>query len=348
MAATIYKPFQYGVRIDAETSWVTGATEAGADPLGKVTNFSSSWTDGVVRSLGIGEGRNETAHTYGNVDITGTIDWEVISEIDAGDGGSINFMKFAIGKNQGSGSTAAPYELVEGDAIDYSTGFSFGMYVQAEAGTTDDVDFYSGCVASSLTLTGGVTESLKASMDFVAKTVTCAAAITTPYATPSGNPWMMQQGSLKWGATPTAVGYIQNFSITLNNNPVVYYSVGSRFIEQPEWGNRTYDFTITAKMTSTVATSLRDALFGQANSFIAGTDPSIRTGSLELNIEFTEGAGASGDKQLEIELDDASITSMSKAIPVGGGIVEVTFTGIAQQALLDSTDGVFIRYLTIT
>jgi len=347
ITGTVYKDYALGVRIDDETSYATGGVESDADSLGKVTSINATWTDNTGRHLGIGEGRNETSHTYGGVDITGTVEWIMLSDIDDGPGGSISFMKYVIGKAQGSGSTAAPYELVECDAVDYSTMFSFALWAQNEAGTTDDVDKYEGCVGTSLTLSFAVDDVLKASMDFVAQKVTCATSITTAYVTLTPNPWVFQQGTFKWGQTPTAVEGVVSGTITVNNSPLIYRSFGSRLIEKPELGRRLYDFTLTTKMTSVIATAIRDDLLGQANSFIAGIDPCVREADNEIALEFAEGA-ASGDKKMTIELDDCSITSMSKPIPVGQGIVEVTFSGIAKSSKLDGSDYVFARYETLT
>ncbi|MHA1168697.1 MAG: phage tail tube protein [Candidatus Hodarchaeales archaeon] len=350
VSGTVFKNYSEGIRIDSETAFATGGVEADAISLGKVTNFNSTWTDGVLRLLGIGEGRNETTYVYGNVDITGSCDWTVLADMATTYGSSMGFMQFAIGKAQGSGTTASPYELVEQDDINYSSPghLTFAIWAQNEGGDTDDVDLFEGCFANSLALSSSVGTELKSSMEWTAKKVTCNTSITTAYVKPTAAPWMMQQGSLKWGATPSVITGVQSFTITLGNNPFIYRSVGSRFIEQPVYNRRTYDFTIVVKMTSDIATTLRDDLLGQANSFSDGTDPTIRTTSLELNLELVEGAGASGDKKMEIELDNAVIASMSKPVPLDGGIVEVTFTGFAQNALADGDDNVFIRYWTIT
>jgi hypothetical protein len=129
---------------------------------------------------------------------------------------------------------------------------------------------------------------------------------------------------------------------------LIYRSLGSRFIEQPEMGRRLYDFSVTVKMTDTIATTLRDDFYGQANSFSAGNDPSTITANDEIALTFVEGSGATGDKTMVVELDQCAIGSMSKAVPVGQGLVEVTFTGFAKSGKPDSTDNVFLRYWTIT
>lgn len=346
---TTYKDFSLGIRMDDETSYGAGGVEADALSIGKVTNFSSNLSDSVHRLLGIGEGRNETSYVYGNVDITGSMEWIMLAQMNATIG-SISLLKYAIGKVQGSGTTAAPYEMCELDEIGYtaSTIPTFALWYQNEGGTTDDVDRYEGCTVSSFTLTATQGDVLKCTLDFVAQKVTSAAAITTAYATPTDAPWVFQQGSFKWGAAPTAVAKVSSFSLTMGNNLFIYRSLGSRFIEQPEMGRRVYDWTLTVKMTDAVATTLRDDFYGAANAFVAGTDPSTITADDEISLEFVEGSGASGDKKMVVALDQCAIIGMSKAVSVGQGLVEVTFTGIAKMGKPDGADEVPVRYWTIT
>ncbi len=345
--ATNYNTFTHGIRIDEETSYGAGAVESDAISLGQVTNFTTTATDGTLRLLGIGEGRNETNYVYGPVDITGTIEWNVLADNAQTAGGSCSFMKFAIGKGAGSGSTASPFELSEFAQIDYTSMFSFAIYSQNEGGATDDVDLYSGCIGNSITWSFAVDDIFKASMDFTAKAVTSNTSITTPYVPNTALPFTFQQGVFKWGATPTTVVGVQSGTITLNNSPQIYRNLGSRFIVTPVLGRLTYDFTIVVKMTDSIATTLRDDLYGQANSFIAGTLDSIRAADKEIELTFAEGA-ASLDKTLTLALDQCAITSMSKPIPAGEGLVECTFTGIAKEGKPDSTINVPIRYHAIT
>jgi len=343
-----YKDFSLGVRVDEETDYATGGVETDALSIGQVTNFTSTRTDNVQRLLGIGEGRNETHHAYGNVDISGTIDWNVLAQMNSTIG-SLSLLKFAVGKVQGSGTTAEPYEMVELDEIGYSasTLYSFAIWAQNEGGATDDVDLFEGCTVNSFTLTATQGDVLKASMEWTGQKVTSSTAITTAYSAPTDNVWTFQQGGLKYGATPSSVALVSSFTLTYNNNPLIYRALGSRFIQQPELGKRTYDFTIVTKMTDTIATTLRDDLYGQANSFVDGDDPSEVTADDELWLEFDEGT-SSGDKRLRIELDQCALTSMSKPIPVGQGLVEVTFTGIAKSGKADGEDNVLMRYWTET
>ena len=345
---TTYKDFSLGVRIDEETAFASGGVEADAVSIGQVTNFSSTRTDAVQRMLGIGEGRNETHYSYGNVDISGTMDWNVLSQMNSTIG-SLSLFKYAIGKSQGSGTTADPYEIVELDEIGYSASniYTFAIWAQNEGGATDDVDLFEGCTIKSFSLNATQGDLLKASMDWVGKKVTSSTSISTAYSAPTDNIWTFTQGNLKWGATPSSISLVTSFSLTYSNNLMTYRAIGDRFIQQPEMGKRTYDFTITCKMTDTIATTLRDDLYGQANSFVAGSDPSELTANDELWLEFEEG-DSSGDKRMRVELDQCALTTMSKPISVGSGLVEVTFTGFAKSGKADGGDTVFMRYWTET
>jgi hypothetical protein len=196
----------------------------------------------------------------------------------------------------------------------------------SEAGTTDDEDVFDGCIGDSFTLTGAVNDILRCSCNVIARKPTSDTSANAVVQNTVA-PMVFQQGDVEWNNS--SVGKVQSFSLTYSNNPFVYWSLGSRFKEQPEAGLRKYDFTLVVKMTDTIATTLRDDFYGQANSPITGvTDASPTERTLKFNIQ--EGA-VSGDRVLNVHLASCSIESFAKTLDLGGGIVEVTFTGFARK-----------------
>lgn len=318
-----FKGYNTNVRYVAETQFATGGT-IGTAIGGKVTNFSPSLNNTLARTQGLGEGRNATVTLYGAFEASGTIEFEV-AEWD--------FLQFAIGDVSGDGDDSVPYVLTEAENITYAAGgmYTFKMEVTSEDSTADDSDVYSGCHITECTITAAEGETVKATANWVAKTVTSSTSGTAAYAPNTVNPWHFWQGTLKYGDAPTALAKVTNFSVTVNNNSQMYRALGSRMIEQPELGLRTYDFTITCKMTEDIATTLRDDLYGQANTPI--DDPSTATPvtSKEIQLALTEGS-ASGDRNANIYLDEVNINDMSKPVTLGEGIVEVTFNGYARKA----------------
>lgn len=318
-----YKGYNTNIRYAQETAFATGGT-IGTAIGGKVTNFSPSLNNTLTRTQGLGEGRNATVDLYGPFEATGTIEWEVAD---------FAFLQFLIGDISGAGTTASPYVLSEAENIDYTAGgmYTFKMEATSEDNTTDDSDVYTGCHLTEGSLNWAEGETLKATANFVAKTVTSSTTGTASYTADTQNPWHFWQCTLKYGDTPSAVAKVTSFSVTVNNNSQIYRALGSRLIEQPEFGVRTYDFTITVKMTDTIATTLRDDFYGQANTPI--DDPSTATPVLskEIQIAMTEGS-SSGDRNATLYLDEVNLNDMSKPVSIGEGIVEVTFNGYALKA----------------
>src|SRR3990167_1248183 len=282
MVTTTTKNFNSFVIVGAETSYASGGSPSAA--IGRVRSFSPTWSQKYIRNRGLGEGRNESETIYGNFDASFSVDLDVT---DA----TWDFMAYLIGPRSGSGTSASPYALTERDYIGYDSNDikTFAMEVSSENGTTDDVDTYSGCSLQSATISAAVGGILSCSASGVAKTLASTTSASS-YTAETTDPWTFQQGTFKWGSTPTTVGRVNRFSVTINQGLQVYRSFASRFIEQPEAGNRTYDFTIECTMTTTLLTTLRDDFYGQASSPHAGLTSStaVANNEIELNVTRSE------------------------------------------------------------
>ena len=130
----LYKGYDTHVRYISETSYATGGT-IGTAIGGKITNFSPNINNNLIRTQGIGEGRNASQTLYGNFECSGSIEWEIAD---------FTFLQYGVGIRSGSGTTASKYAITEANDIDYTNMETFKMEAASE-GSTDDVDVYTGC-----------------------------------------------------------------------------------------------------------------------------------------------------------------------------------------------------------
>ena len=110
-------------------------------------------------------------------------------------------------------------------------------------------------------------------------------------------------------------------------------------------GVRRYDWSLVVKMTNTLATTMRNDFYGQANEpnlGVSDAEPTVR----DLILDFAEGA-VSGDRKAQILISDNSIDGISKPIDLGQELVEVTITGHGRKGTTDTVNKT-IKYWTIT
>jgi len=325
-----YRGYKTGVMYDEETSYGTGSTPANAIK-GKISTVTINKVNNLIRTVGLGEGRNETFVAFGNFEVTWSIEYEIAA---------FDFLQFLIGSLHGSGTTAAPYYLQEEAFMDYTAGAdsglkSFGLEVSSEdSGGTDDNDTLSGCIINNASLSLALGETLKCSLDGFARTVTSSASATA-FTADTTKPWIFAQGNFNWNSSD--VGRITSATINIANNfdPEVGRELGSRFVEAAEPGLRKYDWTITVKMTDTIATTLRDHFYGQANSPDTGIKDAEPT-FYDLIFNLSEG-DVSDDRKAQILLENNSINDISKPVNIGENIVELTINGTAKAGKLDTT-----------
>lgn len=327
-----YRGYRTSVVYDEETSYGAGATPATA-VKGKISTFTIDKTNNIIRTVGLGEGRNETFHGWGNFEGSWSMEFELAA---------FDFLQFGIGAMAGSGTAAAPYYLEEKEFMDYTAGAtngmkSFGLYVGSDdkSGGTHDREELFGCIINTIAFTLNVGETLKCSVEGFFKTVT-SSTTTTAATADTTKPWIFAQGQFKWNGS--AVGRVTSCTINVNNNfdPEVGRQLGSRTVDAAEPGLRKYEWTITVKMTDTVATTLRDHFYGQVNSPHAGLDTAEPT-LYALILALAEGS-SSGDRNAQILLSDNSINSISKPINIGDNIVELTINGQAKKGTTDTVN----------
>jgi hypothetical protein len=335
-----YRGYQTAVQYDEETSYGSGAAPA-TEIKGRISTLTVNMNNTLIRTQGLGEGRNETNVLYGNFDGTWSMEYEL---------GQPDFLQFGIGSMAGSGSTAAPYYLKEEEFMDYTATAAFGLKSfgleiasMDKTGGTHAVDTLSGCVINTIGLNIALGQTLKCSVEGFYKTITSGTSATA-YTANTDKPWIFAAGNFKWNGS--AIARVTSAAININNNfdPEVGRELGSRFVTAAEPGLRKYDWVLTVKMTSAIATTLRDHFYGQVNTPITGVlDPEPTFYAIIL--DFSEG-GASGDRQLQVKLSNCAINDISKPINIGDNIVELTLNGTAKNGTTDTTNRPIIWYAT--
>ena len=346
MKTVTYRGFKTVVVYDEETAYGTGATPATAIK-GKISTISTTKNNTLIRTQGLGEGRNETFVGFGNFEGTWSMEYEVAS---------FDLLQFGIGSLHGIGTPITPYYLQEEDFMDYTAGadsglksFAFDINSLDVTGGTHNKDTLSGMIINTIGLSLNLGETLKCSLDGFYRTVTSATS-TTAYTADTTKPWTFAQGNFLWDTTtPTSadnVNRVTSCSININNNfaAEVGRQIGSRFTEAAEPGLRKYDWVLTVKMTDVIATKFRDIFYGQANTpttGIADAEPTF----YKIILNLSEGNG-SGERNAQILLDDCAISDISKPINIGDNIVELTINGTSKKGTTETSNRP-IKYWTV-
>ena len=335
-----YRGFQTVVVTGDETSYGTGSSPATVIK-GRIESVSTNESNNIVRIAGLGEGRNETAQLYGNYEIK----WDM-EYVPA----SFEFLRYGIGSQGGSGTTAAPYFLKEEEFMDYTAtdafGMkSFGMIINSldKSGGTHDKVLIEGCIMDTIGLTLSLGQALKARVSGFARKPTTS-SVTTAFTADTTKPWIFSQGQFKWNGSAVARVTSATINITNTFNEETGRQISSRFVDAAEPGLRKYEWTITVKMTDAVATSLRAAFFGAASAPDSGVLAAEIPG-YAIILALSEGV-ASTNRNASINLSECRINDISKPINIGDNIVELTINGIAKAGTTDTTNRPIKWYTT--
>jgi len=330
-----YRGYKTQIQYGAETSYGAGGVPAAAIE-GRVQTITINENNNLIRTMGLGEGRNETFVGLGNFDVNWSMEYLPAS---------FEFLQFAFSPVAGSGTTAAPYYLEESDFTGYtSTNMKSCALEVAALGSTNDVETISGVVINTIGFSLNVGEALKVTLEGLGKTVLHTTS-PTAFTVNSIKPWIFSQGNFRWNGN--IVARITNATININNNidPEVGRQIGSRFPEAMEFGARKYDWVLTVKMTDTVATTLRDHFYGIVNQPSFGIVTAENT-LYDAIFELSEGL-TSGLRNAQIKLASCAINDISKPINIGDNIVELTINGTAKHATTDTVNKV-IKWWTVT
>lgn len=324
----MYKGYNTVVVYQDETSY--GVSDGDLYTIkGRLESVNIDKSNSIVRIPGLGEGRNESHHLFGNFEGTWSMNYAPAD---------FTFLKYAIGTIAGNGSTATPWTLIESNDPKY-----FTLIVNSLDSTANDKETLTGVVINTVGIDLNLGAPMAVSLEGFYQKPTNTTT-TTSFTKDTTKPWIFSQGTLKWNNS--AVARLQSISIKIDNqyNADDGRELGSRFIEEVAPGIRKYDWTAVVKMTDTVATTLRDHFYGQANSPSTGVESAEPT-FYDLSLELSEGSTA-GDRNGVILLEDASIIDISKPIIIGDNVVELTINGAGKRGNTASTNNIPIKWWT--
>ena len=332
-----YRGYKTSIIYKAESTFGTPVTP---DTVveGKVQTFTLNQNNNLVRLTGLGEGRTETFVGLSDYECTWSMEYNPAD---------FDFLQFGVGALSGAGSTADPYVLTEGvfrSASDFNTA-TIEVGSNDTSGGTHDVDIITSAIINSIGISLEVGQPLKLSLEGFGQKVISKATAPVTQTNNTNQIWMYQQGNWLWNGS--AVGRVQSATININNNitPDVGRAIGSRFVQEFEPGLLKYDWVVVVKMTDTLATTMRDAFYGQANSPSEGVDPAEPTQYAAI-MQLQQGT-SSGDKRAQILLTDCTINDISKPVNIGDNLVELTINGTAKNATPDTGNKLF-KWWTVT
>jgi len=329
-----YRGHKTHVSYISETAYGTGSAPDKAIN-GKIQTITINKNNNTNRIRGLGNGRNENVSLYGNFSGSFSLEYDLAA---------FDFLQYAFGSKTGAGNAGSPYCIEEKDLMDYTATDAYGIksftLYASSLGATNDVERLTGCIINTVGLTFNLGETLKCSLDgFFKKPDNSATSVeVTPTST---KPWIFAQGIVKKGTTTLA--RITSVTINVANGFTEDdgRQIGSRFVEAAEPGIRTYDGVLVAKMTTQIATELRDEFYGATDQPTDGV-ANAELNLFDLSLTLSEGSTA-GKRNAIIQLADCSIKDISKPINIGDAVVEVTINFSSKKA----KDGKIIKWWTV-
>lgn len=343
MATSYYKGIDTYVIYAEDSAFGTPGTPSGSSYVDKVSTFTANITNNMILVHGIGEGRNATHVVNGNLDVTGSMEWELTDP---------DFLQYCfVGTRAGSGTAADPYEVQEANEIGYGAGQvnTLTLEVGSEGGANDDVMTYDGVVINTFTLSVAQGETAKCSAEWIGRSGTSSTTVET-YTAPTDRPFTFIDGSMTVGTD--TVGSLMSAEITCENNMFLFRTMGNRVIAQPVAGVRRYNFTLTLKLyyddTASTLSGLeaRGIVFDGTPSGTTPTNTAQNT-SVAVSLDLVEGAG-SGDRVVNFDFEECYFESYSAPVELEQGAIEITITGYALAGLTDGSAKVPVRWWTIT
>jgi len=316
---TIFTKIQYGPEASAY-----GTTAAAFTELGRVQSCDLNSTNSLIYDRGLGEGLNVSNAYYGPFEANGNIVFNPTS---------FDFLKHWIGGVTGAGISDDHYLLNEATSVSVTAGTNvlqpFSLERTNDIETTSSVELATGCMGTNFNLSGAINQKLVCNANFIAQKTRFEATSGTTYVAITDPAFIMLNGTWKWGASPSTISGVREFSISYDNQLVLETrSIESRFWNLPQLGQRKYDFSCGIIMTSGLATTIISDFYGYVDgseySPEDGSTSISPTSSLEFKIELV-----SGSNYAYLQLDECVIDKISKPSSLGGGLVILTFEGAA-------------------
>ena len=286
--------------------------------ISKVQSCNINGENGNIYSRGLGEGLNASTTHYGPYNVSGDINFNVVD---------FAFLKHWIGPMTGAGTAGDKYTLTEYTSIGLTTSdlqpFSIEKSNDTEAAKS--VQFAVGGIGTDFTLSGSIGSELNCAGNFVARHdgFRATGQAYTPVTT---NAFVMINGTWKWGATPSALSGVRDFSISVTNqfDFETTRSLNSRFIGLIAPAPREYKATVGIIMSSSLSTTIINDYFGNVDSGVYtpedGSNSISPASSLEFKVELMN-----GNRYAIINLDECAIDKISIPSEIGGGLVIMTF-----------------------
>jgi hypothetical protein len=316
------------------SAYATAATPASVLP--RVQSFDPDDDNQHAYEYGIGEGLNPVATYLGPYKCAGKLVFNVTPE-------GLDFLKYWVGPKTGSGTSGTPYILTEATATALAT-TALQPFTLEAANTyeaTDTVDRYIGCIGTVFTLSGEINGPLKCDASFTARH-SVSGSTATNYTPSTSSSFMMLNGTWKWGGTPTAIAGVKRFSVTheCKHDFEGTRTIGSRFVDMPVVGVRTYGFVVDILMASTLASTIMTNFYGQspASGPLDGSTAVVPNIDLEFSVELVN-----GNAYATLWLDNCAIDRIKKTQSVEGNLTVLTFEGTAR----NGKAGYPIRWWTV-
>jgi len=318
----IFTKIQYGPEASAYGTKAVAWTE-----LSRVQSSELNSDNGNIYDRGSGEGINAVKTYYGKFEASGNVVFNPVS---------FDFLKHWVGGKSGAGSSSGdPFELNEATSTDTTAGATvlqpFSLERTNDVESTDSTEWGLGCMGTDFTLSGAINEKLVCNANFVGQKTTFKAATGETYTPVDEAAFIMLNGTWKWGATPSAISGVREFTISYANGLILETrSIESRFMNMPQLGQRVYTFSVGIIMASALATTIINDFYGDVSSGTYtpedGSTSISPTSSLEFKVELVNGS-----KYANLQLDECAIDRISKPNALGGGLVMLTFEGTARQ-----------------
>lgn len=314
-----YTKVQYG----GETTYGTETSSYNELFLVQSCNLQSN--NSLIQSRGMGEGLNVKKALYGPFSANGNIVQNLYD---------FTLLRHWIGALSGAGSSGDKYTLTEATKVNVSSSatylqpFSIEKVNDTEVGA-NSVEVGLGCLGTDFTLTTSIGQPLNFNGNFIVRETKYRATGET-YTDAQQTAYVMQGGTWKYGATPSALAGVQSVDINYQNGLIVNRrSIETRLIKMPLFGERVYGISIAIEMATSLATTIINDFYGSSSG---GTYSPVNDGtpgpteSLEFEISLVNGS-----KYATIGFDDFVIENISIADSQNGGLRVLTFSGFAYE-----------------
>ena len=238
-------------------------------------------------------------------------------------------LTYAMGRDSRDGVTVPPthylnYRTIAASPVDVSLLPSFTLRMtRGNVVTADTIETYTGCRITSFRLSGTMDEPLRISCDFIGQTtsdsLTAAASV---FAVDADTVQPPQFGSFQI-PDATALGQVQNFELTINNNLAQLYAVGSRLLQQSPALKMELDLRSTIAFTDESAARIQAFLGDAVDPFTPQNTITAETAT----ILYTNAGAAAALRSIRVNLSNVRIGEMAHVTRVG----EVTFLDLTSQ-----------------